>query len=286
MNGVLDPVPAHPNVRQLLRKYDLRPDKRYGQNFLTDAHALEKVVQAAGLQGDEAVLEIGAGLGSLTCWLAQSARRVVAVELDERLLPALIETVQGRSNVQVITGDILKLDVSKLFAPEPYVVVANIPYNITSALIRQLIETPHRGERLVLTVQREVAERILAEPGTMNLLALSVQLFGEPEITAHIPAGAFFPKPKVDSAVLRIRFHPEPRAPLDLVDPFFCMARAGFRQKRKKLRNSLAALPQMNKDQLEGLFMAAGLSPDLRPQQLSVEDWVTLADLWMNAGED
>lgn len=129
-------------------------------------------------------------------------------------------------------------------------------------------------------MQREVAERILAGPGAMNLLALSVQLFGHPEITARIPAGAFYPKPNVDSAVLRIRFHTESRAALDLIDPIFRLARAGFQQKRKKLRNSLAALPRVDKEQVETFFKAAGLSPDLRPQQLSVEDWVTLAGLW------
>lgn len=283
MNGVMEPTIPPPSIRHLLRKHDLRPDKRYGQNFLADPHALAKVIHAAQLHGDESVLEIGAGLGSLTCWLASNARRIVAVELDERLLPALRESVQLLDNVQIIAGDILKLDVGSFFESEPYVVVANIPYNITSALIRQLIETPHRADRLILTVQREVAERILAGPGDMNLLALSVQLFGQPAISARIPAGAFFPRPKVDSSVLQIEFFPEPRVSQDLIDPIFSMARAGFQQKRKKLRNSLAALPQTNKDQVEGLFASAALSPDLRPQELSVEAWATLADLWMKS---
>ncbi len=265
-------------LRLLLRAYGLRPNKRLGQNFLLQAGALRKVVDAAALSGDETVLEIGAGAGSLTLMLARSAARVVAVELDERLRPLLVDVLRPYPNVRLVFGDILQQNIAELMQNEPYTVVANIPYYITSAVIRHLMTAERRPERLVLTVQREVAQRITAEPPRMNLLALSVQVFGEPKVVARLPAGAFFPPPKVDSAVVRVDVFPEPLVPAEQLDLFFRLARAGFSQRRKQLRNSLAAGSGMKPARAAELLSAAGIVPSRRAESLSIEEWRSLVE--------
>ena len=265
-------------LRVLLRAYGVRPNKRLGQNFLLQAGALRKVVDAASLSGNEAVLEIGAGAGSLTLMLARNAARVVAVELDERLRPLLAEALRPYPNVRLVFGDILRQNIAELMGNAPYAVVANIPYYITSAVIRHVLTAERRPERLVLTVQREVAQRITAEPPRMNLLALSVQVFGEPKVVARLPAGAFFPPPKVDSAVVRVDVFPEPLVPAEQLDSFFRLANAGFSQRRKQLRNSLAAGLGMKPAQAAELLSAAGIDPSRRAESLSIENWRTLAE--------
>jgi 16S rRNA (adenine1518-N6/adenine1519-N6)-dimethyltransferase len=229
MNGLsLPPL----NVPALLRRYDLRPSKGLGQNFLQDNRALQKIVAAAELEQNDVVLEIGPGLGSLTRYLALSARSVTAVELDRKLFPALESVLAPYKNVRLVQGDILKLDPAGLMeapgeevpvAARGYVVVANIPYYITSAVIRHLLEAGQPPRRVVLTVQKEVAERICALPGDMSLLALSVQVYGKPAIAAVIPAEAFTPSPKVDSAVLCIDIYPQPVIPADRLELFFTL---------------------------------------------------------------
>lgn len=266
------------NVPELLRQYGLRPDKRLGQHFLADPAALERVVSAAGLQGEEAVLEIGAGLGSLTRYLAMAAGRVVAVELDRDLLPPLRRTLQGFENVSIVEGDILELDPAQLMASAAYRVVANIPYHITSALIRHLMEARLKPDRAVLTLQREVAMRITAPPGRLSLLALSVQVYSQPSIAARIPPGAFFPPPEVESAVLRLDLLPQPVIPAHLLEAFFRLAKAGFSQKRKTLRNSLAAGLAWPPSAVEGLLAAAEIQPSRRPESLSLEEWRRLTE--------
>src|SRR6185295_15985876 len=176
----------------------------------------------------DTVLEIGPGLGSLTRYLGASAKEVVAVELDSNLLPALQTVLATYPNVRLIQGDILKLSPKDLIAEKDYLVVANIPYYITSAVIRHLLENDPKPRRIVLTVQKEVAERICAKPGDMSLLALSVQVYGKPAIAATIPAEAFYPAPKVDSAVIRVDLYPTPLIPAGLLDRFFRLAKAGF----------------------------------------------------------
>ena len=190
------------NAATLLKRHGLRADKSLGQNFLQDPFALEKIVSVAEINSTDAVLEIGPGLGSLTRYLAVSAKKVVAVELDLKLLPPLKAILAPYQNVRVVQGDILKLTPDELIEAPDYIVVANIPYYITSAVIRHLLESKTKPRRIVLTIQKEVADRICAEPGDMSLLALSVQIYGKPRIAARIPASAFFPAPKVDSAVL------------------------------------------------------------------------------------
>jgi len=263
------------NVPQLLRQYGLRPDKRLGQNFLVSPAGLQKVVAAAGLTADDAVLEIGPGVGSLTVLLARQVRRVVAVELDERLRPPLEAVLRPYPQVTLVFGDILKQDVAALMGHTPYKVVANIPYYITSAVIRHLLEAHTRPERLVLTVQREVAERIVARPPRMSLLALSVQVFGEARLAARLPAGAFYPRPQVDSAVVRVDMTP-PRVPEARLDAFFRLAKAGFAQRRKTLRNALAAGLGWPTTQALALLEAAGIDARRRAETLSLEEWAAL----------
>jgi 16S rRNA (adenine1518-N6/adenine1519-N6)-dimethyltransferase len=289
------------NIPQLLQKHGLRPDKRLGQNYLVDTGALKRIVEAAGIQAGDSILEIGPGLGSLTRYLAAAGRHVTAVELDGRLIPALREVLEPFPNVRIVEGDILLLDPAELMddppmmmagpaelmggmdpqASEPedraYVVVANIPYYITSPLIRHLLEARLRPARLTLTVQQEVAERITAEAGEMSLLALSVQVYGRPGIAARIPAGAFYPSPHVDSAVVRVEIFAEPLFPPPQLETVFRLAKAGFSQKRKMLRNSLAAGMHMAPAQAEVLLTTAGIEPTRRAETLSLEEWGQLA---------
>ncbi|MFQ5616299.1 MAG: 16S rRNA (adenine(1518)-N(6)/adenine(1519)-N(6))-dimethyltransferase RsmA [Anaerolineales bacterium] len=266
----------HPlNAPALLRQYGLRPKKSLGQNFLVDPAALQRVVNAGGVGEGDSVLEIGAGLGSLTRLLAAQSGRVVAVEIDERLIPPLRQVLTPFENVTIIQADILDLDPADLF-DSPYLVIANIPYYITSAIIRRLLESERPPSRLVLTVQREVARRICAEGGGMSLLALSVQVYGKPSVAARIPAAAFYPAPKVDSAVVRVDLYPQPRIPAEGLDTFFRLAKAGFRQRRKMLRNALPAGMGWPKARADALLLAAGIDPQRRAETLNLEEWGAL----------
>jgi 16S rRNA (adenine1518-N6/adenine1519-N6)-dimethyltransferase len=268
------------DVPRLLHQYGLHPHKSLGQNFLMDESALQKVVAAAQVSSQDIILEIGAGLGSLTRQLAVMAHRVVAVEVDSSLIPALEQVVSQYSNVQVVEGDILALDPVQLVSQSPYLVVANIPYYITSALIRHLLESSLPPRRLVLTVQQEVARRICAMPGDMSLLALSVQVYGHPEIIAYIPPGAFYPPPRVDSAIIRIDLLPTPLIPTDQLDTFFKLLKAGFSQKRKTLRNSLAAGLRLSPAAAESMLKDAHIDPMRRAETLSLTEWHMLTDVF------
>jgi 16S rRNA (adenine1518-N6/adenine1519-N6)-dimethyltransferase len=269
------------NVPALLRAHDLSPKKSLGQNFLVDPVALEHIVQAAEIPPDSTVLEVGPGLGSLTRYLAQAARRVVAVELDDNLIPVLKDLLSAAPNVELIHGDILKLKPAELIGQDGYWVVANIPYYITSNLIRHLLEAPLKPHRLVLTVQREVAQRICAKPGDLSLLALSVQVYGRPQIAISIPAGAFYPPPKIDSAVVRVDLYPQPVIPAALLNDFFRLAHAGFGQKRKTLRNSISAGMSLPAAQAAALLQAANIDPQRRAETLSIEEWAALTQTYV-----
>lgn len=265
------------NIPFLLKKYGLRPHKGLGQNFLQDPIALEKIVAAADIQPADTVLEIGPGLGSLTRYLAASAKSVVAVELDQHLLPPLKAVLAPYDNVRLIHGDILELKPEELVTEQEYLVAANVPYYITSAIIRHLLESPSKPRRIVLTIQKEVAKRICETPGDLSLLALSVQVYGRAHIVAHIPAGAFFPAPSVDSSVLAIEIYPAPLIPAELLDTFFQLIKAGFGQKRKTLRNSLSAGLAMSPTQTAELLTEAGIDPQRRAETLSIDEWSKLA---------
>ncbi|HZM25319.1 MAG TPA: 16S rRNA (adenine(1518)-N(6)/adenine(1519)-N(6))-dimethyltransferase RsmA [Anaerolineales bacterium] len=266
------------NAAALLKHHGLRPHKGLGQSFLQDPLALEKIVSAAEIQPTDTVLEIGPGLGSLTRYLAVSAREVIAVELDPNLLPPLKAVLSPYQNVRFVHGDILELSLKYLIAEKNYLVVANIPYYITSAVIRHLLEGEAKPRRIVLTIQKEVAQRICALPGDMSLLALSVQVYGKPRIVARIPAGAFFPAPKVDSAVLSVDIYPTPLIKPELLDTFFQLIKAGFSQKRKTLRNSLSSGLHISPAETADLLTRANIDPQRRAETLNIEEWEHLCE--------
>lgn len=269
--------------REVLRGLGIRPSKGLGQNFLVDESVPPKILAAADIQPDDCVIEIGPGAGVLTLRLAQLARKLTAVELDQRLYPYLREALAPYPGAQLVEGDALAFQPADLM-PEPYKLVANIPYYITSAILRHFLENPHRPSRIVLMVQKEVAQRIVAQPGDMSLLAVSVQFYGKPKIATYVPAGAFFPPPNVDSAVLLIEVFPLAERPCPDVDEkaFFEVARAGFGQKRKQLANSLAAnLPGTDKATVLSLLQTAGIDPTRRAEALTLPEWGRLVKCWM-----
>ena len=267
------------DAEALLKRHHLHAHKGLGQNFLQDPFALEAIVAAAEIQPTDKVLEIGPGLGSLTRYLAVSAKEVIAVELDEKLIPPLKTVLAPYQNVHMIQGDILKLAPNDLIAENDYLVVANIPYYITSVVIRHLLESEPKPRRIVLTIQKEVAQRICARPGDMSLLALSVQVYGAPRIAAQIPAEAFFPAPKVDSAVLVVDIYPTPLIKEELLGKFFRLVKAGFSQKRKTLRNSLSSGLHISPTHAAELLTRANIDPQRRAETLGIDEWQRLSEL-------
>ncbi len=254
----------------------IRPKKGLGQNFLVDPAHRARIVDAAELVPTDTVLEVGPGPGVLTQLIAEQAGRVVAVELDDRLVPFLASRFAGQPHVSIVHADILETDPGEL-AGGPYKVVANLPYYITSAVIRHLLESALPPDLLVLTVQREVAERMVARPPDMSLLALGVQFYCTGKIVGRIPAGAFYPVPKVESAVVRLERRPAPLAEDVPAAAFFALARAGFGQPRKQLRNSLAAGLRTAPADVERLLEGAGIAPTRRAETVGLDEWISLA---------
>ncbi len=265
-----------PDVHKLLKKHQIKPNKRLGQNFLTDQNSLQVIVQIAQIDQQDNVLEIGSGLGNLTFMLASCAKEVTAVEIDPALISVLESIFADAGNVHIIHGDILNMRISEIIQGPEYVVVANIPYYITSALFRHLLEAENRPARMILTVQYEVAKRICAQPGDMSLLALSVQVYGSPEIKAKIPAAAFYPQPEVDSAVVRVDLFDTLPIESGQLDLFFRLAKAGFSQKRKTMRNALSAGMAWSKENTAEYLTQAEIDPQRRAQTLSITEWITL----------
>lgn len=272
--------PFERSISSLLKDHNLRPDKSLGQNFLTDPALLEKIVRIAGVSPEDTVLEIGAGLGHLTAQLAERARSVTAVEFDGRFLPILAEQLAAYPNVTLVEGDILQLEVPDLLQDDGYLVVANIPYYITSRIIRKLLEASLKPRGIVLTIQYEVAQRICADAGKLNLLALSVRMYGSPSLETRIPAGAFYPPPKVDSAVIKITLHPEPLLPSEERETFFELIKAGFLHKRKTLRNSLSKGLGWAPKRASALLNSGGIDPGRRAETLSLEEWIHLTSVY------
>jgi 16S rRNA (adenine1518-N6/adenine1519-N6)-dimethyltransferase len=295
-------------VRAALRSLELRPTREMGQNFLVDADALAAIVTAAELTRDDVVVEVGPGLGVLTWELLARAGHVVAVELDKRLAERLGHELGADARLEGIQGDILKLppehllvdqrpktkdqtidsrpeDSSLVLGPSslvapPYKVVANLPYAITSAVLRHFLEAQAKPELMVVLVQWEVAKRITARPGDLSVLAHSVQIYAEPEIVARVPAASFVPTPAVDSAVLRLRAHPHPAVDVD-VDALMRVIKAGFLQARKKLSNALptglAAMGvKIDKGRTLAALAAAGVDPGRRAETVTLEEWVRI----------
>ena len=277
----LPPIPPL-DIPFILRQAEIKPSKGLGQNFLSDPNILQKIVQAANITTADRVMEIGPGLGSLTRYLANAAKEVTAIEIDRKLFPILTAHCQHFQNIKLILGDILEFDPAELMTDPGYIVAANIPYYITSAIIRHLLGSKCKPARIVLTVQHEVAQRIIAKAGDMNLLALSVQVYGTPTILFRIPSGAFYPPPTVDSSVVSIELFPEPFIPADHLDRFFEMTRAGFQQKRKTLRNSLSSGLKMSTQRVEELLHSVDIDPMRRAETLSLDEWKKLVQIFPN----
>jgi 16S rRNA (adenine1518-N6/adenine1519-N6)-dimethyltransferase len=272
--------PQHTSATDLLRAYNLRPDKKFGQNFLTDDSILARIVETAQITPQDEVLEVGPGLGNLTAHLARTAKTVTAVELDKRLIPLLEHTLAPDSNVRLVQGDILGFSPQMLALGAGYKIVANIPYYITSALIRHFIESALPPASLTLMVQKEVAQRICAQPGDLSVLALSVQLYGTPKLAFNVPAGAFYPAPEVDSAVLHVDiFQPAALTPQQ-TNQFFEIVKAGFSQKRKTLRNALSGGLRHTPIEIENWLEATGINPQARAETLSKENWLALCETY------
>jgi 16S rRNA (adenine1518-N6/adenine1519-N6)-dimethyltransferase len=275
-----NPIDLPPlDIPGLLKRHGLKPDKKLGQNFLIDPSYLERVAETGNIKDEDTVLEVGAGVGNLTRLLCIQANKILAVEVDPKLIPILEEVTNNFRNIQIIRDDILNINLTNLIPEKCYLVVANIPYYITSNLIRHLMTAKNKPTRLVLTIQKEVADRICAKAGNLSMLGLSVQVFGNPEIITTIPSGAFYPPPKVESAIVRIESYSTPKIPEELINTFFRIAKAGFSQKRKTLRNSLSAGLQMEKASVEMLIEAAGIDAMRRAETLSLEEWKSLTIL-------
>ncbi|HEY4383481.1 MAG TPA: 16S rRNA (adenine(1518)-N(6)/adenine(1519)-N(6))-dimethyltransferase RsmA [Ktedonobacteraceae bacterium] len=267
------------NVRELraiLAAHNMRPNKSFGQNFLTDHSILDKIIEAAKISPDDTILEVGAGTGVLTRELAQRAKRVVAVELERDMLALLEKTTESYPNVELIARNLLFLDPMEVFGQQRYKLVANLPYYITAPTFRHFLEAENAPELLVVMVQLEVAQRIIAQPGDLSLLAISVQFYGQPQIIAQVPARSFFPAPKVDSAILRVDVNP--RAPLQPEERnrFFRIIQAGFSERRKQLHNSLAHGLHTKNEEIRAWLATAGIEASRRAETLSIEEWLKL----------
>lgn len=253
------------------------PKRHRGQNFLIDRNVLKKIVAAAAIKPSEIVVEIGAGKGVLTQELAAKARRVIAVELDKELIQPLRESISAYPNVEIIQDDCLNIPNTRYGSRDgEYAVIANIPYNITSRIIRKFLEEHPCPSRMILLVQREVAQRMRASPPDMNLLALSVQYYAQVEVLFSVSRNCFSPKPAVTSALVRI-VPKSKRLPLAEEQRFFALISATFKGKRKRLIGTFAAHAGISKMKAEDILVGAGLSPNVRPQELSLEQWLGIA---------
>jgi 16S rRNA (adenine1518-N6/adenine1519-N6)-dimethyltransferase len=266
------------STQSLLHDYGLKPKKGLGQNFLIDETILQNIVEAANIKAGDEVLEIGAGLGYLTCHLASKATRLTAVEIDSQFLPILKKVLKGFDNITLIQGDIMEIDPSTLANKAGYKVVANIPYYLTSNLIRRLLEVPLKPALIALTIQNEVAQRVCSAPGKMSLLSLGVQVYGKAHIAFSIPATAFYPIPEIDSALLLVELYDQPVIPVESLDSFFKLAKSAFAQKRKMLHNALAGAPRLGTEKAGILLKRSGIDPDRRAQTLAMQEWFILTE--------
>jgi 16S rRNA (adenine1518-N6/adenine1519-N6)-dimethyltransferase len=275
-------------TKGLLRRLDLKARKGLGQHFLVDEEVLKVIAPAAELTPDDVVVEVGPGLGVLTKELARQAGWVIAVELDTRLATILKRTLASVSNVAIINKNILQVDPAALLEEQKqklplakgktlnYKVVANLPYYITSAVLRHFLEASLKPRLMVVMVQKEVAEAIAAKPGRLSLLSISVQFYGQPEIISYVPARCFHPAPEVDSAILKIALYPEPAVVVKDIDGFFNLVRAGFSASRKQIANSLAQGLGLAKADVLPLLEKAGIIYKRRAETLALDEWQRL----------
>ena len=273
-------------TRQLLRRSGLRARKGLGQHFLVNEKVLELIVATAGLTPADVVIEIGPGLGVLTRELAGRAGRVISVELDDKLAAILRKTLASFGNVTVINKDVLKLDLTTLLSDLPdYKVVANLPYYITSPVLRHFLEASVKPQAMVVMVQKEVAEVIAAKPGEMSMLSVSVQFYGEPTIIDYVPARCFYPAPEVDSAILKVDVYPQPKVSVTDDESFFKLVRAGFSASRKQIGNSLAQGLGLPKSNVLSLLDRLSIAPQRRAETLTIEEWARLWEVFTQEGE-
>lgn len=277
------------SLSSAIRALGVTPRKSLGQNFLADANTAKRIVDAAAVTHDDLVFEIGPGLGALTRYLAESAAQVIAIELDQTLIPLLQNELAGATNVAIVRGDALEVDFVALAQEaaarhgRPFAAirfVANLPYYITSAIVRRILECGLDIKVIVLTVQLEVAQRAVALPPNMSVFTVSVQFYGAPELLFRIPGGQFYPAPEVESAVLRITPH---AVPYDVDrDIFFRWVRAGFSQKRKQLRNTLAAGLGITKAEAEKVLLKSQIDPSRRAESLGMAEWIAITKVVMS----
>lgn len=270
----------------VLQKYQFNFQKKFGQNFLIDLHVLEKIMDAAGVGAEDCVLEIGPGIGTMTQMLAERARKVIAVEIDDHLIPILQDTLSAYDNVKIIHQDILKLDLSKLIEEEndnrPVKVVANLPYYITTPIIMGLFEAGVPLESITVMVQKEVADRMKSGPGSKDYgaLSLAVQYYSSPSLAANVPPNCFIPRPNVGSAVICLHRHEEPPVQVHNEKLMFRLIRASFNQRRKTMVNSLNNSPELsfNKEQISTALEQIGLKSNIRGEALTLEQFAALSN--------
>ena len=272
---------------EIIQKYNFDFQKKFGQNFLIDSHVLEKIIDAANITKDDFVLEIGPGIGTMTQYLLEHAREVMAVEIDHNLIPILKETLAGYDNVEVLNEDILKVDIGKIAEEKnqgrPIKVVANLPYYITTPIIMGLFEKNVPMDSLTVMVQKEVAQRMQAGPGTKDYgaLSLAVQFYAEPYIVANVPPNCFMPRPKVGSAVIRLTRYKDMPIKVKNEKLMFSIIRASFNQRRKTLQNGInnSSALHFSKEQVVEALGEMELSPTIRGEALSLEQFARLSDL-------
>jgi len=282
-------------IKNLLKTKNIFLTKRLGQNFLINKHTLKKIVASAEVNENDTILEIGAGLGTLTAELSEKAKKVIAIEKDKRLFNCLKENLKNFKNVKIYCGDILKTQIlfekensknlsenkNKIILPKNYKIVANIPYYITSRLIKTFLEAENQPKLIVLMVQKELAQRICAKAPKMNLLALSVQFYGKVKIISYVSKENFFPKPKVDSAIIKIKPFSK-KNPKKFRVCYFKLIKAGFSSPRKKLVNNLSNKLKLNKEKIENVLSEINLSQTIRAEELNIEKWKLLTKKFLN----
>lgn len=273
-------------TKKQLRSLDLRARKGLGQHFLVDDRVLKRIVSAAKLAATDTVVEVGPGLGILTKELARRAGQVIAIELDPKLASALEQALASVANVTIVNANVLESDLGALIRKAKgdvgarYKVVANLPYYIATAVVRHFLEAGLKPQLVVITVQKEVAQVMVAQPGKMSLMSVSVQFYGKPSIVGYVPARSFYPTPKVDSAIVRIELYDRPAVEVEDVSQFFEVVRGGFAAPRKQLHNSLAQGLKIPSAEAAALLERAGISQERRAQTLTLEEWARVCRLF------
>jgi 16S rRNA (adenine1518-N6/adenine1519-N6)-dimethyltransferase len=269
-------------VKNLLKKHQVRPSKRLGQNFLIDKGVIKKIIRAADLKLKDIVLEIGPGLGTLTIEIAKKVKKVIAIEKDPKMVEILKETLKDLKNIEIIKNDVLKINPAYDIPNTKYKLVGNLPFYLTAPVIRKFLEAERQPKEMVLVVQKEVGQRICAKPGKMSILAVSVQFYAKPEILSYISKKSFWPQPKVDSAIIKITPFSKNYAyayfllSRDHRELFFKIVKAGFSQPRKQLINNLSKSLKIDRPKIKNWLLKNNIQPTKRAETLTIEDWLNL----------